>query len=304
MQEISNMGNIYKHCVFTFSADNCCDSRENLLGNHVTVEQEYVQQGCHSSREGFSNVIHAFNDDKRQKGHSDTGFLGSRAWTFQEQVLSPRTLQWTSLQLVWSCRSTIRTEEDPTGGDPQTLSGALYYPTKLICLSREQLKVAMQDQLKHHPDGGECDPLKIWYQMVSQFCARNITFEEDSLPAISGLAREVERHTGYAYRAGIWAQDYHNGLLWLASGRASYPSTYIAPSWSWAAIKSGIVVQMACLRRPRPKLTSEKVVFTPIAELLEVDIMLFGEDEFGPITAGKLQINASYKTQARWEKMR
>jgi hypothetical protein len=212
MREISNMGSIYKNCVFTISADHCRDSNDNILGNRVPVAINYVQQGFHSSQEGFRGVAYAFS---WQESRQDRWFLGSRAWGLQEFILSPRTIQWTPLQLMWTCRCTTRSEENPTEAEPQTVSSALYYPTKVICMSRERLEAAKVEKLKHHSDAGECDPLQIWYHMVREFCIRNIRFEEDSLPAISGrLAREVKRHTGYDYHAGIRAQDYHNGLLW------------------------------------------------------------------------------------------
>lgn len=66
--------------------------------------------------------------------------------------------------------------------------------------------------------------------MVRDFCGRDISFEGDSLPAISGTAKEVGKHTGHDYRAGIWMQDIHNGLLWYVEGRRSYQLAYIAPS--------------------------------------------------------------------------
>jgi hypothetical protein len=62
--------------------------------------------------------------------------------------------------------------------------------------------------------------------VVEDFSCRTITFEEYTFPGISGLAKEVQRHTGYEYGAVIRTHDFHNGLLWLISGFGSPSSTY------------------------------------------------------------------------------
>ncbi|TVY25481.1 hypothetical protein LHYA1_G005729 [Lachnellula hyalina] len=301
MREISTMGDIYKNCVFTISAENCADSGVNILGNHVSLETEYVQQGCRSSRDGFQSVMYTFDRERWQRGGLDHSFLKSRAWALQEDVLSPRTLRWTPLQLVWSCRCTTRSEDNFTEDWPRTVSG-FHHPAKVICLSPERLEVVRQDDLKIHDGAPECDPLQIWYRVVIDLCSRDITFEEDCLPAISGLAKEVKRHTGYEYRAGIWTQDFHNGLLWSVQDGGLYPSTYVAPSWSWAAIKCGNQVRPACVAPTSPVFTGlDESSLTPIAKILQINLVYLGEDEFGPIKSGELRINAPYKSVASFE---
>lgn len=303
IQESADMGNIYKHCVFTIAADNCRDSRDNILGNHGSIHTNYVQQGCCSSKAMFHSTMYAFSGRKWDRNHlSDYSRLGSRGWALQEQVLSPRTLHWTPLQIAWSCRCTTRSEEDPSGGRPRLVMDdapdAVYpYPTKLICLSHERFQIAKQDQFGSPKSARKCNPLQIWYYLTMQFCARKITFEEDSLPAISGLAKEVKRLTGDHYHAGIWARDYHNGLLWSTDGKNLSQPTYVAPSWSWVSINKGTVVHPACIG-PNETLQfngGELAAVKHTAKILETQIIYAGGDEFGPILSGKLRINAPFK---------
>jgi hypothetical protein len=61
------------------------------------------------------------------------------------QILSPRTLHWTPTQLLWSCRSTTRSDEDPAEAQIKGLVGS--HPAK-VTLSREQLEIMRQDILK------------------------------------------------------------------------------------------------------------------------------------------------------------
>jgi hypothetical protein len=80
--------------------------------------------------------------------------------------------------------------------------------------------------------------LSSWYDIVKEYAKRGITFEKDIFPAISGLAREVHEGIGQEYKAGIWAQDIHRGLIWFAPrpGAKRRVTPYIAPSWSWASV--------------------------------------------------------------------
>jgi hypothetical protein len=56
------------------------------------------------------------------------------------------------------------------------------------------------------------------------------------LAALAGVAQEVQRQTSFTYRAGLWIEDMHLGLLWSVGGRGQKPSEYRAPSWSWVAL--------------------------------------------------------------------
>jgi hypothetical protein len=74
--------------------------------------------------------------------------------------------------------------------------------------------------------------------MVNEFVVRKLTFEVDRLPAISGIAKEIRSRIGetYTYRAGLWQEDIHRGLLWSTKGQALAASQYSGPSWSWASV--------------------------------------------------------------------
>ncbi|KAE9380899.1 HET-domain-containing protein [Stipitochalara longipes BDJ] len=287
VREASNMGNIYKHCVFMISADYCRDSQESILENHGTDKVEYVQQGCYSSKSGFHSVMYTCSGGPDDPPTSTV--LGSWAWAHQEQVLSPRTLHWTPSQIKWVCRTMIRSEHNPSGAQQWPSQDPKYpYPTKTICLSQERFQRALETNYY--------DSLELWYHLVTQFCVRKITFEEDSFAAVSSLAKEVRRLSGHDYKAGLWAQDFHNGLLWSTNGRASTQQTYVAPSWSWASMKKGIALNSSCAGAVRA------YTVKPIAKILETNLIYAKGDEFGSIISGKLRINAPSKAISSFEK--
>ncbi len=86
------MGNIYKHCAFTISAESSQENRDSILENYINNETEYIQQGCHSLKEDFRGSMYTFSGKSWQAAQTDRGFRRPRAWALQERVLLPRTL--------------------------------------------------------------------------------------------------------------------------------------------------------------------------------------------------------------------
>ena len=56
--------------------------------------------------------------------------------------------------------------------------------------------------------------LQCYLNLESNFCGRFLTNKMDILPALSGVARQVQAIIGGAYYAGIWEVNLPRGLLW------------------------------------------------------------------------------------------
>jgi hypothetical protein len=289
-RESSQMGSIYKHCVFMISADLCRASGESIFAE--SVDLKYIQQGCYSSKTGLRGTIATYPLEVRYKfADQSTLPLRARAWTLQEDILSPRTLKWTREQLLWDCRSTERSEEAPLEARPDYSSLRAKPRFKILCFSEEALRTAQEDKANLPFRFTFSEPLTLWYRIVQEFCHRQITFKTDTFPAISGIAKEVQRHTGMEYKAGIWMQDFHNGLLWSTYGLGLNPSSYIGPSWSWAIMGNQTEVYPAAILRE----TNFDDTMKPIAKVLSVDVVSSTYDNFGPIKSAKLQIDSPWK---------
>jgi len=84
------------------------------------------------------------------------------------------------------------------------------------------------------------DSLKFWYSAVESYSTRALTFEEDRLPALAGIAARIAQALGPTYVAGLWKEDITYGLCWEAlkpSERRERRRGGGSPSWSW--ISSG-----------------------------------------------------------------
>lgn len=79
-----------------------------------------------------------------------------------------------------------------------------------------------------------------WYDIVQEYTRRKITKDTDRLPALAGLAEQYRKTTGKRYLAGMWLEDMPVALLWHPRGKLRAPTTYCAPSWSWASLKGPV----------------------------------------------------------------
>lgn len=76
--------------------------------------------------------------------------------------------------------------------------------------------------------------------MVSRYTLCDLTFPNDKLPALAGLARWYEHQLGSTYSAGLFAGWISFGLLWYPTTTAASARNSLAPSWSWASINGPI----------------------------------------------------------------
>jgi hypothetical protein len=161
--------------------------------------------------------------------------LNSRAWVFQERLLSKRILHFARNELLWECSTCSERERgflkppsfpqnEPVHGDSPRLK------QMLVELNSENM-------------------LGLWKRIVELYTQRHITISSDKLSALSGVAELFQKVDNFRYTAGIWVEDLSQ-LLWSPpeswhasyiklNSNSAYDSSgiaeYIASSWSWAS---------------------------------------------------------------------
>ena len=122
---------------------------------------------------------------------------------------------------------------------------------------------------------------KIWASLVPLYSRSNLSFPEDKLPAISGIARRLQKISWKLipddYLCGLWRPGLIDQLLWKSDlkpnrGRAV---EYRAPSWSWASLDAQIYVN------------TSRVKDCPV-ELVDVEVKLKTSDRFGEVFGGSI----------------
>lgn len=165
----------------------------------------------------------------------DNSALSHRAWTVQERMMSPRILHFTKDQLFWECRTAKASETWP---EP-------IRSTKLEIRNVDRLPPDSPGSLEgggRQTRPGEDNFFSCWSQIVKAYTKADLTFDEDKLVAIAGLARGAilqGRKLGVAlhYAAGLWTSTFSREMLWYLDVPALKSiAKYRAPSWSWASV--------------------------------------------------------------------
>ncbi|KAH7309994.1 heterokaryon incompatibility protein-domain-containing protein [Rhexocercosporidium sp. MPI-PUGE-AT-0058] len=213
--------------------------------------------------------------------------LHCRAWVLQESVLSPRRIDFASTQLYWECRTTVHTE-----GYPESNDGAGF-----LKASGRTLHQVNQRQMDPHPHLKQGpvleDPVSWWYMMLNNsYRGRKITMDSDVFPALAGVAEEVGRRSGFHYKAGLWLEDIHRGLLWQPLHSLKKSKDVSCPSWSWASAR---------LPAPDCRLALDRYAAGHRATVLDVEIKTTGENEFGRISSGTLKLECNVHSFNDWK---
>jgi hypothetical protein len=154
-----------------------------------------------------------------------------RGWTYQEYLVSPRKLMFIHREVYWICKQCEWHESDV-----QAVNHA---------------KDRSWRQLDLVPIGApKIDSLS---RMLNQYNKRILSFDEDALPAISGLLTVLSREFVGGFLYGLPERFFDVALTWqpetesllqkrTASGANNETSLGASgmPSWSWIAWSGGI----------------------------------------------------------------
>ncbi|OJD29431.1 het-domain-containing protein [Diplodia corticola] len=220
------------------------------------------------------------------------GPVGTRAWCFEEGVLSRRVLQYAKERITYECLAGRKSDDGswrPRG--TYTASGPGFFSPA----SWHQGSPISNDKKVKDP---RLDVLRAWYMCLDNwYTPRFLTKKRDRLPAIAGVARRIQDRVGGGFLAGLWESDMIWGLLW--SSRRLIGVKFLnkdiekewkerwgaqtlmvrpqgdarAPSWSWASLDGPTF-------HPTPRRWSGK--HWSVAEILHYPVAAVGN------TLGKL----------------
>lgn len=207
------------------------------------------------------------------KDHTMRGFrnarIGSRGWTFQERLLSPRILSIGEHQIFWECRHTNGQGVSETFPDGV---GAEFDHRGPFCISSQPIDLA----------NGETS-LFLWRSLIEVYAECDLTrADEDKFAAFAGIAKRMQiAFHGSCYVAGFFEPEFPLCLLWYRKEPSPTPiqsTTYRAPSWSWAAVDAIVFFRRVEYRH---------------AELIAHSVTLGDpQNPFGPLIHAEIELNA------------
>lgn len=235
--EASIMGSVYADSAVCICASVSASSTVGMLSTNrsplVKLDQDLAIQASSSRFMQFT----------------EEAPISQRGWCLQERLLAPRVLHVGVRQLYWECR-TGAAHEDGAWTPEESESGWYKHQIRFLKLRKAFLNPPPPD------GGGQVDRAywDRWYELLTNYSSRKLSFGSDILPAISGMAQRFQDSVGPSsaqYAAGLWTQDMRHGILWGAQKmhqalrkvagfnecrELSRPPQQMAPSWSWASV--------------------------------------------------------------------
>lgn len=244
-REAVRMRDIYGNAAVTIAAEACTDNSIGILRSMKEwrlPRDELFHTTCHSTEKDIRGQLYFRVDHRQYNGLKSRGNLSTRAWTMQEELLSPHVLRFSSQQVIWNCSGATWSEWDTEHRDHYMWDFA-----RKTHASLQNFPVATADYEVIPSDKERQQLLEFWYmEVINYYVGRELTYRTDRLIAVDGIAEEVRsRMAGSDYAAGIWYQDgdqnspdLHKGLAWSVpvGGAKTNEEQYIAPSWSWAQV--------------------------------------------------------------------
>lgn len=150
----------------------------------------------------------------------------TRGWVLQEVALAPRTVYFTTDQIMWQCRELFESEDG--AWSVENAIPALDYGTIVANCFDFTSKVRAYS---------------LWQMWLRSYATRELTYISDAAAAAAGLVNYYKSVTGHTPMLGLWKETLHADLNWAIQGRPfkgtqpshSRPASNF-PSWSWLCI--------------------------------------------------------------------
>ena len=234
-KELETMDQVYKNATMTIVAACASSVAEGFLHERNHSGQRRFDIPCRVAHNQFfvAHIQEHINYDD----HNEP--INARAWTFQEQILSPRLLIYATHSLQWQC-STVTCNLGDSYHSPLLSAAPRLLAPQGLAIKDDGKNVARHQSkcpnVSHHT-------LQHWLSIVQSYSTRKLSLPSDKLPALSALAMSYSPIFGPGYHAGIWEGSAMQQLCWRTPDSRRFftrPTQYRAPSWSWAALDGPI----------------------------------------------------------------
>lgn len=241
-QQINVMDQIYARARFTIVAASGGDADAGLpgiLGGSAPrkIEQKIVRISHRTSLIAAQPDFYEVLD--KPMGQNK---WNSRAWTFQERVLSRRTLIFVDNRVYFACQR-VRWIEDV---EAQKLPVGLYFQMEGYNI-RDELSANNGDQLvtrSHKRDYAfyvkPWPSLTDYRYMVREYSCRYLSREDDVQAAFAGILSRLGPQFAGGFHYGLPEMFFHAALLWQPQQKVRRrrratpsPAGEFFPSWSW-----------------------------------------------------------------------
>ncbi|KAL1859641.1 hypothetical protein Daus18300_009506 [Diaporthe australafricana] len=265
-EEIANMGLIYKDSVVTIVAASAAKVSDGFLGKGKP-EEPGAQLPLYIDKTTTGTIyLRMKNASETYTSHEP---IFQRGWTYQELVLSSRTIIFDSSQITLKCLTTFYRPVTRTYLDPQVDPPEL--PVGVFGMVDENL--ASRETRESRDDYINMRQNYIWKAIVHNYSDRELSSFADRLPALAGIATELAAVWDDTYLAGFWRRTIMQSLGWhrtdrrrrfdynpprdLFEGVVDRARRTESPTWSW--VTAPYPVRIEEVRNPDSRLVDSGV---------------------------------------------
>jgi hypothetical protein len=315
-QESSKMASTYSNCYLNLAATHARNGNGGCLSSRWTPSWTMID--LHSNINPFQrrpvtsheifvggkatgvyvrnslNVAHAqcTSDLAHDFPLEQTAPLLSRAWCYQERLLSPRTVNFHSSEMIWHCMEAVSCEcgsLDNANADIEYLGRATFPKYTFRTLGNDSSADSAHSGFQ----------IALWLNIVHQYSKMRLTDPNDLLPALGGVAHRFKQRVNPGrYLAGLWENELAMCLLWQVYSHPEvnpsriYVDTrrlpkYRAPSWSWASIDFDPAYRSAVSYY---EVLNYGYEMHPDFSVVSASADLAGSNEFGRVVGGMLRL--------------
>ena len=216
LAESAKMADIYQNGYITIAASAGRGSRDGLYhtpGNpnivFGTIDDDPVGVGL---RRGTKHPVYRGTSATPVEDANADFPLFTRAWVFQERMLSPRVLHFGPHEMFWECR-----ELGVCACNGHRMP--MFSDSDLLANQSLSSKPGLSDRMGR---ASVVERAALWRDLVEEYSQLRLTKSSDKLPAIEGLAAVMKpmRWTE-DYVAGMWTMTPMD-LLWTAKTERDY----------------------------------------------------------------------------------
>jgi hypothetical protein len=302
--ESAKMASVYRNSHLTIAATHSANGHGGLFSPTEDFEvfgktpdgEDYFL--CFRERIDHHIEKSDFSSDEvksRASGHPTLTHhpLLTRAWVYQERMLSPRVLHFGRYEIFFECRSLIQCE-----------CGSIPFHGSSSASPVPVIKLEYADSLWDYRDGHggqyqakiEYQGARVWRTMICSYTALLLTKSKDRLPAIGGLAKEMAAVRKSRYLAGLWEDALNDDLLWIINASSKYkkprPFPRNAPTWSWASVETwSLYWDEIFFTTMEESGFDERLPYEHFSKIEHCEVSWSAIDEFGSIVHGSLMIS-------------
>jgi hypothetical protein len=293
--EIEAMGSIYRNATLTIAASDSKGAREGFLKSLPKSPACKLPFYLPNNRLGNIEV-----EQYRLYANQENWHLNTRAWTMQEELLSPRMLFFANGEIRWQCLSVYKKRVlGASSVDLEVWQGVPRLPREVFLTSGNT-----KYEAPHSPDDNNSnerirkEQQDLWPAIIKNYTSRNITDPLDRLPALAGIIGELEKVWVDKCMAGLWNKSFPEHLLWqkvFGNYQGCTAPVYkgcecrsspkprpkiLAPTWSWLSCEQAV--------------TFDNNIQFRNCEIISCSVQLLDKDApKGLVKSGQLLIRAS-----------